>query len=162
MSDLTVLADVARYGLVLVLLYLAYVDFQTFRLPDAITYRLIAGGLLFNMVLDIRFCSPQDAFFGAVFGFGFLWLLNKTYRLLKGRDGMGMGDAKLLAGLGAWLGWQALPAIVLMASLSGLLGGLVWLYWKKQDRSQAFPFGPFLAFAGIIYILWPQPLRLPL
>lgn len=162
MNDLTVLADIARYGLVLVLLYLAYVDFQSFRLPDAITYRLIAGGLLFNLALDIRFSSPQDAFFGTVLGFGFLWLLNQAYRILRGRDGIGMGDAKLLAGLGAWLGWQALPAIVLLASLSGLIGGLIWLYWKKQDSSQAFPFGPFLAFAGIIHLLWPQLLRLPL
>jgi leader peptidase (prepilin peptidase)/N-methyltransferase len=73
-----------------------------------------------------------------------------------------MGDAKLLAALGAWLGWQALPGIVLLSALSGLLGGVIWLYWQKRGRAHAFPFGPFLAFAGIIYLIWPQLLRIPL
>lgn len=161
MTDLTLLADVIRYGLVLPLAYVAYVDFRTFRIPDAITFRLIAGGLLFNLFLDVRFCSPQEAILGTTFGFGFFWGLNWLYRYFKGRDGLGMGDAKLLAALGAWLGWSALPGIVLLAALTGLLGGLVWLYLKKQGHNQAFPFGPFLAFAGIIYLIWPQLLRIP-
>ena len=162
MIDLTLLADVIRYGLILPLAYVAYVDFRTFRIPDAITFRLIAGGLLFNLFLDIRFCSPQEAILGTTIGFGFFWGLNWLYRYFKGRDGLGMGDAKLLAALGAWLGWQALPGIVLLSALSGLLGGVIWLYWQKQGRTQAFPFGPFLAFAGIIYLIWPQLLRIPL
>jgi leader peptidase (prepilin peptidase) / N-methyltransferase len=162
LTDLTLLADVIRYGLILPLAYVAYVDFRTFRIPDAITFRLIAGGLLFNLFLDIRFCSPQEAILGTTIGFGFFWGLNWLYRYFKGRDGLGMGDAKLLAALGAWLGWQALPGIVLLSALSGLLGGVIWLYWQKQGRTQAFPFGPFLAFAGIIYLIWPQLLRIPL
>ncbi len=162
MTDLTFLPDVIRYGLVLVLGYAAFVDFRTFRIPDAITFRLIAGGLLFNLFLDLRFCSPQEAILGATFGFGFFWGLHWLYHQLKGRDGLGMGDAKLLAALGAWLGWQALPGVALLAAVSGLLGGLVWLFWKKQGYSNPFPFGPFLAFAGIIYVLWPQVLRIPL
>lgn len=162
MNDLAFLPDLIRYALAGLLVYLAYIDFRSFRLPDAITYRLIAGGLLFNLFTDMRFCSPTEAVLGAAFGFGFFWLLNEIYRRLKGHDGIGMGDAKLLSALGAWLGWQALPGIVLLASVTGLLGGLTWLYWKKQGRTQAFPFGPFLAFAGIIYLLWPQLLRLPL
>ncbi len=161
MTDLTFLADAVRYGLVLPLAYVAYVDFRTFRIPDAITFRLIAGGLLFNLFLDVRFCSPQEAILGATFGFGFFWGLNWLYRYFKGCDGLGMGDAKLLSVLGAWLGWQALPGIILLAALTGLSGGLVWLYLKKQGHSQAFPFGPFLAFAGIIYLLWPQLLQIP-
>ena len=162
MTDLTLLADVIRYGLILPLAYVAYVDFRTFRIPDAITFRLIAGGLLFNFFVDVRFCSPQEAILGATVGFGFFWGLNWLYRALKGRDGLGMGDAKLLAALGAWLGWQALPGIVLLSALSGLLGGVIWLYWQKRGRAHAFPFGPFLAFAGIIYLIWPQLLRIPL
>jgi leader peptidase (prepilin peptidase) / N-methyltransferase len=162
LTDLTLLADVIRYGLILPLAYVAYVDFRTFRIPDSITFRLIAGGLLFNFFLDVRFCSPQEAILGAAVGFGFFWGLNWLYRYFKGRDGLGMGDAKLLAALGAWLGWQALPGIVLLSALSGLLGGLAWLYWQKQGRMQAFPFGPYLAFAGIIYLIWPQLLRIPL
>jgi leader peptidase (prepilin peptidase)/N-methyltransferase len=161
LTDLTLLVDVIRYGLILPLAYVAYEDFRTFRIPDSITFRLIAGGLLFNFFVDVRFCSPQEAILGATVGFGFFWGLNWLYRTLKGRDGLGMGDAKLLAALGAWLGWQALPGIVLLSALSGLLGGLIWLYWQKQGRAQAFPFGPFLAFAGIIYLIWPQLLRSP-
>jgi len=67
-----------------------------------------------------------------------------------------MGDAKLLAGLGAWLGWNSLPGILLFASVAGLIGGMIWLKWNKQNRQKAFPFGPFLAIAGIIAVLWPQ------
>ena len=70
-----------------------------------------------------------------------------------------MGDAKLLAALGAWFGWYTLPSILLVASVSGLIGGLVWLQWKKQNHRSAFPFGPFLAIAGIIELLWPQTLQ---
>ncbi len=70
-----------------------------------------------------------------------------------------MGDAKLLAALGAWLGWQPLPSILLIASLAGLIGGVVWLAWNKQNHRTAFPFGPFLAIAGIIELLWPQTIQ---
>jgi leader peptidase (prepilin peptidase)/N-methyltransferase len=67
-----------------------------------------------------------------------------------------MGDAKLLAALGAWLGWTVLPSLLLIASLSGIIGGLIYLQWRRQNTRSAFPFGPFLAFAGIIELLWPQ------
>ena len=75
------------------------------------------------------------------------------------QDGIGMGDAKLLAVLGAWLGWGALPSILFIASTSGIVGGLVWLRLNKQNHQGAFPFGPFLIFAGIIELLWPQLLQ---
>jgi leader peptidase (prepilin peptidase)/N-methyltransferase len=103
--------------------------------------------------------SLQDSFIGAILGYTSLWLLNLLYRLAKKQDGIGMGDAKLLAALGAWLGWHALPGILLIASLSGLLGGFIWLQWNKQNHRSAFPFGPFLAIAGIIELLWPQTLQ---
>ncbi|NBX99977.1 MAG: prepilin peptidase, partial [Burkholderiaceae bacterium] len=83
------------------------------------------------------------------------------YRLLKKQDGIGLGDAKLLAALGAWMGWQVLPEILLLAALLGLVGGWVWLRWQRLATNQAFPFGPFIAFAGIIALLWPNFLLLP-
>jgi len=141
------------------LIYLAYIDLRTFRLPDVITIPLLIVGLCFNFLANPSFASPINAFFGAIFGFAFLWLINCFYRIAKKQDGIGMGDAKLLAALGAWFGWHALPAMLFIAALSGLLGGVIWLYWNKQDRQKAFPFGPFLAFAGIIELIWPQLLQ---
>jgi len=85
--------------------------------------------------------------------------MNFVYRALKKQNGIGMGDAKLLAGLGAWLGASALPMVLLVASLTGLIGGLIWLKWQRSQINQVFPFGPFLAFAGIIELLWPQALQ---
>ncbi len=142
--------------LMLALLYLAYIDWHTFRLPNAITYPLIILGIAFNGVSDLRFTTPAAALIGASLGYGLLWALNTGYRLLKNRNGIGMGDAKLLAALGAWLGWSALPSILLLASIAGIIGGIIWLKWRGHQLQQAFPFGPFLAIAGIIELLWPQ------
>lgn len=153
------LLDWIRICLILVLVYLAYIDLRTFRLPDAITFPLILCGLMVSGFSNLGFVSFQDSAIGAVTGYTSLWLLNLLYRLVKKQDGIGMGDAKLLAALGAWFGWYTLPSILLVASLSGLLGGLVWLQWNKQNHRSAFPFGPFLAIAGIIELLWPQTLQ---
>jgi len=142
--------------LILALLYLAYIDWRTFRLPNAITLPLIILGIAFNTFSDLRFTTPSLAFVGAFLGYGLLWVLNTGYRLLKNRDGIGMGDAKLLAALGAWLGLSTLPSILLMASLAGVLGGIIWLKLHRHHLREAFPFGPFLAIAGIIELLWPQ------
>lgn len=145
--------------LILALVYLAYIDLRTFRLPDAVTLPLVLSGLLFNGSSHEGLISFQDSAIGVILGYTSLWLLNLIYRLTKKQDGIGMGDAKLLAGLGAWLGWSALPGILLMASLTGLIGGFIWLRWNKQNHRSAFPFGPFLAIAGIINLLWPQILQ---
>ncbi|QWD66428.1 A24 family peptidase [Polynucleobacter sp. MWH-Aus1W21] len=145
--------------LILVLLYLAYFDLRTFRLPDIITLPLIFVGLIFNGLTNQGFASLQDSISGAILGYSGLWLLNSLYRALKKQNGIGMGDAKLLAALGAWLGLHALPSILLIASLTGLIGGVVWLQWNKQNHRAAFPFGPFLAIAGIIELLWPQTIQ---
>ncbi len=155
-----VLLDWIRISLIAILVYLAYYDLRTFRLPDVITLPLILLGLLFNSLSNQRFISFQDAIIGAILGYTCLWLLNLLYRIVKKQDGVGMGDAKLLAALGAWLGWFALPSILLMASLTGLIGGIIWLQWNKQNHRSAFPFGPFLAIAGIIELLWPQTLQI--
>ena len=151
--------DLMRVLLSVTLICLAYIDLHTFRLPDAITIPLVILGLGFNVLANPAFAEPINALLGAIFGFIFLWLINYFYRIVKRQDGIGMGDAKLLAALGAWFGWYALPAILFIAALTGLIGGMIWLYWNKQDRQKAFPFGPFLAFAGIIELIWPQFLQ---
>ena len=142
--------------LILALVYLAYIDWRTFRLPNAITLPLIFLGIAVNGVSDLRLTTPISALLGASLGYGSLWALNAGYRLLKNRNGIGMGDAKLLAALGACLGWGALPSILLIASITGLVGGSIWLKSRGHQLQQAFPFGPFLAIAGIIELLWPQ------
>ena len=145
--------------LILALIYLAYIDWRTFQLPNAITLPLILSGLLFNGLSGQGLVSLQDSAIGLLLGYTSIWLINSLYRLMKKHDGMGMGDAKLLAALGAWLGWLALPSILLMACLTGLIGGLIWLHWYAQNHRSAFPFGPFLSIAGIIELLWPQTLQ---
>jgi leader peptidase (prepilin peptidase)/N-methyltransferase len=137
-----------------VLLILSWIDFKTFLLPDYLTYGLIAYGLLANIFLGLAWASIESSILGALFGFVSLYVLNQLYLKIKGHHGIGMGDAKLLAGLGACLGIQSLPYILLIASVSGLIGGYVWLKIHGQDQSQVFPFGPFIAFGGIIVLLW--------
>jgi len=148
--------DFIRMALILVLLYLSYIDLRSFRLPDVITLPLILLGLCFNGFSPLRFVNAEDALWGAFLGYAVLWFLNALYRIIKKQDGIGMGDAKLLAALGAWLGWTVLPSLLLVASFAGIIGGLIYLQWKRQNARNAFPFGPFLAFAGIIELLWPQ------
>ena len=142
--------------LILALIYLAYIDWRTLRLPNVITLPLIVFGITFNWVSDLRLSTPSSALLGVLLGYASLWALNAGYRRLQNRNGIGMGDAKLLAALGACLGWGALPSILLIASITGLVGGSIWLKSRGHQLQQAFPFGPFLAIAGIIELLWPQ------
>ena len=151
--------NILRTLLILALVYLAYIDLRTFRLPDAITIPMMTTGLLFNYFPSLGLTSFSNALIGAIVGYTFLWGLNAIYRWTKKQHGIGMGDAKLLAALGAWFGTSALPEILLMASIGGLIGGLVWLQYQKKLIRTAFPFGPFLAIAGIIELLWPQILQ---
>jgi len=150
--------DLIRVLLIVILLYLSYVDLRSFRLPDSITLPLIIAGIVFNFLSRSHYVDFTDSIIGSLMGYGSLWLLNYLYHLIKQQDGIGMGDAKLLAALGAWLGWSALPSILLIASISGLIGGIIYLKWRQHSSQHAFPFGPFLAFAGIIELLWPQNL----
>jgi leader peptidase (prepilin peptidase)/N-methyltransferase len=158
MGSLAVI-DLIRLTLIFVLAYLAYIDLRAFRLPDLITLPLIFVGLCFNSFSKLQFVGSQESILGALLGYLLLWLLNRLYRYLKKQDGIGMGDAKLLAALGAWLGWSALPGILLIASASGIMGGMLWLRLNKKNHGSPFPFGPFLIFAGIIELLWPQLLQ---
>ena len=160
MYVLTYLA-IVKAAIIIALVYLAYIDFRSFQLPNAITLPMIAFGTLFNVVSMPYpgLASPIGSLLGAIAGFALLWALDKMYYWTKKQHGIGLGDAKLLSALGAWLGLGAIPNILLIASISGVLGGVLWLRFQKQTLRSAFPFGPFLAFAGIIELLWPQLLQ---
>jgi leader peptidase (prepilin peptidase)/N-methyltransferase len=137
--------------LVAALLALAWIDAQTGLLPDIITLPLMWAGLLVNTLHT--FASPVDAILGAAAGYLFLWIIYQVFRLLTGREGMGYGDFKLLAALGAWLGLPALPAVLIAASLTGVLVGLALILARRIKRNQPQPFGPYLALAGIVGLL---------
>jgi leader peptidase (prepilin peptidase)/N-methyltransferase len=143
-----------RSGLILILLYLAWFDLRTFLLPNKVTYPLILLGLFINTLTPYALCEPTEAWIGALVAYSSLYLINQIYRQLRNHDGLGMGDAKLFAALGSWLGIAALPFILLIASLLGIIGGLLWLHHNKLSSGHAFPFGPFLVIAGIIEVLW--------
>lgn len=135
------------------LVALAWIDLQTSLLPDAITLPLAWLGLLVNLGGAI---APLPlAVLGAVVGYVFLWLLFHMFRLLTGREGMGYGDFKLLAALGAWFGLAALPALLLMASLAGVAGAGILRLTGRARRGQPLPFGPYLALAGVVMLLTP-------
>lgn len=140
--------------LIATLLVLAWIDLRTFLLPDPITIPLIILGVVANALGWIHWASMFDSVLGAFLGGGFLYGLNAIYRRIKGVNGIGMGDAKLLAALGAFFGWEVLPYLLLIASLTGLLGGYLWLKVHHQDHSSAFPFGPYIALSGIITVIW--------
>ena len=148
---------VAAIGLSLTLLTLTLIDIDHMLLPDAITLPGIWAGLLVN--LGDTFTDLRSAVIGAVAGYLVLWLVYHLFKWLTGKEGMGYGDFKLLALLGAWLGWQALPACILLASLVGTVYGLGAILRQAQNRQQPFPFGPFLAVAGWINLMWGEALR---
>ncbi len=138
------------------LIALGCIDMETHLLPDEITIPLLWVGVLTALVFG--HVSPADSIIGAVVGYTALWIVYWAFRLLTGREGMGHGDFKLLAALGAWLGWQALPAVVLLASIAGLLYAAVALIRRAIKRDQPIPFGPFLAASGWVTLLFREQL----
>lgn len=128
------------------LLALTVIDARTQLLPDNITLPLLWLGLL--AATAGVFIGPVDAIIGAAAGYLALWLVFHAFRLITGKEGMGYGDFKLLAVLGAWLGWQQLPLVLFLASLTGALTGITLIATGRQQRGHAMPFGPFLAMAG--------------
>ena len=133
------------------LIALSGIDIDTQLLPDDITLPFLWLGLLVNF-FGI-FTTLEHAVVGAAAGYLSLWSIFWMFKLATGKEGMGYGDFKLLALLGAWLGWQALPIIIIMSSVVGaILGGLI-LFLSKQDKSQPFPFGPYLAAAGWLHLV---------
>ncbi|MFD4841143.1 prepilin peptidase [Achromobacter sp. NPDC058515] len=141
----------AAMGLSAMLVALAWIDFESTLLPDVLTQPLVWAGLLVNM-FD-AFTSLQMAVAGAVAGYVFLWVIFHVFRLLTGREGMGHGDFKLLAALGAWFGVGALPTLLLGASLVGVLIGGALTLSGRASRGQPLPFGPYLALAGLVMLL---------
>ncbi|MHC9245585.1 prepilin peptidase [Aeromonas jandaei] len=135
-----------------VLVALTFIDLDKMLLPDQLTLPLLWGGLLFN--LSGGFAPLADAVIGAMAGYLVLWSLYWAFKLLTGKEGMGYGDFKLLAALGAWLGWQALPIILLLSSLVGAIIGISLIALRKHHQGNPIPFGPYLAIAGWIALLW--------
>ncbi|HAT1550042.1 TPA: prepilin peptidase [Aeromonas hydrophila] len=135
-----------------VLVALTFIDLDKMLLPDQLTLPLLWGGLLFN--LTGGFAPLADAVIGAMAGYLVLWSLYWAFKLLTGKEGMGYGDFKLLAALGAWLGWQALPIVLLLSSLVGAFIGIALILLRNHHQNKPIPFGPYLAIAGWIALLW--------
>jgi leader peptidase (prepilin peptidase)/N-methyltransferase len=147
--------SVALLGAVLLtwsLITLTLIDIDHQLLPDDITLPLLWLGLLFN--LGNTYVSIHDAVLGAMLGYLALWSVYWLFKLLTGKEGMGYGDFKLLAALGAWLGWQALPMIILFSSLVGAVCGIALMVIKRRGKEIPIPFGPYLAAAGWIALVW--------
>jgi leader peptidase (prepilin peptidase) / N-methyltransferase len=144
----TLLAMILAWSLVT----LSMIDFKTTLLPDNITLPILWLGIIANYFQ--LFCSLEDSVLGAIFGYLSLWLVFQTFKLITGKEGMGYGDFKLLALLGAWLGWQYLIAIILISSVVGSIIGITLIVTKVLGRDVPTPFGPYLALGGIICLLW--------
>ena len=141
------------------LIALAFIDLEHFLLPDRITLPLLAVGLLVNAIGG--FTDPLSALIGAVSGYGILWAIYHVYRVVRrGREGFGYGDFKLLGALGAWLGWQPLPLVVLLSSGVGAVIGITLILLRRHQLREPLPFGPFLAGAGWLVLLWEEELWL--
>ncbi|MFO0524018.1 MAG: prepilin peptidase [bacterium] len=134
------------------LLALALIDFDTQLLPDGLTLPLIWAGLLVN-IWGV-FAPLQEAVVGAVAGYLSLWTVYWAFKLVTGKEGMGYGDFKLLAAIGAWLGWQALPLVILLSSLAGAVIGIGLIAAARLGRSVPMPFGPYLVIAGAVALVW--------
>jgi leader peptidase (prepilin peptidase)/N-methyltransferase len=133
---------------------LAFIDLDTFYLPDSITLPLLWAGLLFNS--GGTFTDLHSAVIGAAAGYVALWSVFWAFKLATGKEGMGYGDFKLLAAIGAWLGWKMLPLTILASSLVGAVVGIGLIVFAKHAREKPIPFGPYLAAAGLIAMFWGE------
>jgi leader peptidase (prepilin peptidase)/N-methyltransferase len=138
------------------MIVLSFIDFDTQLLPDSITLPLLWAGLLLN--LGGTFTDLGSAVVGAAAGYLALWSVYWGFKIATGKEGMGFGDFKLLAAVGAWLGWQMLPLVVLASSFVGAVFGILLMLVAKHGRNVPIPFGPYLAVAGVIALFWGQPL----
>jgi leader peptidase (prepilin peptidase) / N-methyltransferase len=135
-----------------------FIDFDTQLLPDSITLPLLWLGLLVN--IPATFVDLPSAVIGAAAGYLSLWMVYWGFRLLTGKEGMGFGDFKLLAAIGAWCGWQMLPLVILLSSVIGAAVGMVLIVLSRLGRNVPIPFGPYLAAAGVVALFWgPQLTR---
>ncbi|HWT71112.1 MAG TPA: prepilin peptidase [Oxalicibacterium sp.] len=138
------------------LIAMTFIDADTQLLPDDLTLPLLWLGLLIN--LNGTFVPLPEAVIGAAAGYLCLWAIYWLFKLTTGKEGMGYGDFKLLAALGAWLGWKMLPAIILLSSLVGAIVGIGLIVLAKRGRDIPIPFGPYLAAAGVLALLYGKPL----
>lgn len=143
------------------LLALSVIDLERQQLPDALTLPLLWGGLLLSLVRvdgGVLFTDAGSSVIGAAAGYLVLWTVYQVFKLVTGKQGMGYGDFKLLAALGAWLGWQSLPLIVLLSAATGAIVGIAGVMLLGRSRHLPIPFGPFLAAAGLVTLLWGEAL----
>jgi len=147
---------VAAAAFLWALLALTFIDFDTQLLPDDLTLPLLWGGLFANMFG--LFVPLRDAVIGAIAGYLTLWSIYWLFKIIRGKEGMGYGDFKLLAALGAWLVWKMLPLIVLGSSVVGAFIGISLVVMKGRDHNVPLAFGPYLAIAGMIALFFGQPI----
>ena len=142
------------FGLILSwsLIVLTMIDIDHQLLPDDITLPMLWLGIVINY-FDV-FTQLQHSVMGAIFGYGSLWTIYILFRFITGKEGMGHGDFKLLAVFGAWFGWQVLPLIIVLSSVFGTVIGLSMIFFQSHDRNVPVSFGPYLAIAGWIAMLW--------
>jgi leader peptidase (prepilin peptidase)/N-methyltransferase len=142
------------------LIALTVIDIDHQLLPDSITYPLLWSGLAFSLLHQPNSPGPfpdlQSSMIGAIAGYLSLWSVYWVFKLVTGKEGMGYGDFKLLAALGAWLGWQMLPLVIMLSALVGAVTGICMILFLGRDRQIPIPFGPYLAGAGLIALFWGQ------
>lgn len=151
------LATASALLFITAMIALTFIDFDTQLLPDDITLPLIWAGLLVN--LNGTFASLPSAVIGAAAGYLALWSVFWLFKLATGKEGMGYGDFKLLAAIGAWLGWQLLPLVILLSSIVGAVVGIALIVLARHGRNVPIPFGPYLAAAGLIALFWGKSLN---
>jgi len=145
-------AALAALFFVWAMIALAFIDLDTQLLPDDITLPLLWAGLLVNF--GGEFTDLRSAVIGAVAGYLALWAVYWGFKLVTGKEGMGYGDFKLLAAIGAWLGWKLLPLVILLSSLVGAAAGIALIVFAKHGRNVPIPFGPYLVGGGLIALFW--------
>ncbi|WP_293933232.1 A24 family peptidase [Iodobacter sp.] len=151
------IAAIAAILLTWFLIALVFIDADTYLLPDSITLPLLWLGLLFN--LNNVFVPLDQAVIGAAAGYLVLWSVYWIFKLITGKEGMGYGDFKLLAALGAWFGWQALPSVILLSSISGAVIGIALAILAKRGMGKPMPFGPYLGIAGWLTLIFGTTLQ---
>ncbi len=139
------------------LIALSFIDIDHQLLPDSINLPLLWLGLLLSIFAI--YTDPVSSIIGAIAGYMSLWTVYYLFKIVTGKEGMGFGDFKLLALLGAWLGWQYLPIIIILSSLVGAVIGISMIIFAKKDRNTAIPFGPYLAAAGWLALVWGEQIN---
>jgi leader peptidase (prepilin peptidase)/N-methyltransferase len=155
------LEAVMAIGLTFALVAISLIDYDHQLIPDSIVLPLLWVGLAMSLFHDtvpgqVLFVSPRDAIIGAVAGYLSLWSVYQAFKLITGKEGMGYGDFKLLAALGAWLGWQSLHLVILLSAVVGAVFGISMILFRGRDRQLPIPFGPYLAAAGWVTMLWGE------